>query len=223
MAAVHGLYPDPPTWDGDGGKRGEGEWIVLPFAGNGVPKGAVNDRDRWRNFVKAHLERLPDRAYPSRLANLLHNFLLGVDDRHAGNAVSFILGDKGFVTPIDQGWVYRETAPSLGRYPYSMDDDLLSRIRSDLNVDGRGDQVRRLIEVYDDFVKRGEAFANLSPAEVDEWVETMMVSYGGKGAVEHQDNLYEWHGKYATQWRRLRDNREENLRLLVPDKFIRMI
>ena len=114
--------------------------IVMEHAGNNLPSpenwkfGGKAISGRSRNYA---LKEWPDRnneaALRQRLNNAIHNWILGVSDRHENNGIAAI-GPNGemLAYPIDLAWVFREKKPSLKDYVdsyFGMDREVLTATR----------------------------------------------------------------------------------------------
>jgi hypothetical protein len=142
-------------------------FIMIPLAHNDVPDGAkIGAGAGGYDFNKASLNSLTDKGYPERLSNLLANFVLGVSDRHGGNAMGRIIetadGEKlAHVVPMDLGWAGRWHSKTFDRYQgdFGMDSNLIESMRRDLPnmpTEQRRETYARIQEVYRQMVVQTE-------------------------------------------------------------------
>lgn len=112
VAKAHGLYVEGPGADGFN-DRGQ-QFAVLPHAVNNLPEG--NFTFGRQNFDGELLAQDKD-AFPVYVGHAIHDYLLGVIDRHPGNGLVVQVDGKAHVLPIDQGWAGRDARDrSFGQY-----------------------------------------------------------------------------------------------------------
>lgn len=111
------------------------QFIVTPMVFNDIPNDhKIGDAVRGRDFILDQLQQAPDRGLPGRLSNLLTSFVLGVSDRHSGNAMGRIVElpdgtKKVIVVPMDLGWSGQYHGQTFSQYQnmFHMDGQLVSR------------------------------------------------------------------------------------------------
>lgn len=177
--AAHGFGADGAIIDGKTPRRGHTA-VIIPFAWQNVPEGAVvRKRDRAHNFdIKEIQRKFPDKAVVPRLAQFLHNFLLGAGDRHENNGMIQIIRhnnrDFPYIMPIDQA---RAAWAPRGLFAYHQGMDPLDRIQKDVAIvmndpdisdEDKRAIMERVIDVIDMFVERSKKIAELDEEELRE-------------------------------------------------------
>lgn len=234
LIAAHGFAVDGAVVDGvlpRSGKRG----VIIPFAFQDAPAGAVVKKDargRARNYnVEAIRQRFKDKGVAPRFAGLLHNFLLGVADRHSNNGMAHVVRVNGvdypYIVPIDQGragWDPSGWAEYAGRR-YHMDplgaikSDIRDALASkDLTDDEKEELKARVVGVFDQFVERSAAiadtpddelrahFADIDRAAVDAKIEGARGGNVGGNRYDEIMKIYRRNAKY------LKEHRDEILK-----------
>lgn len=217
LMAREGLPVEYAGWDGVQGGR---KFAVLPLAFNALPAGEVKKVGGNKNYDPAFFDDLPDKGYPQRLANLMHNALLGVSDRHWGNAMMIKVKGKGYVVPIDQGWAGRQTGATLAQYmrpDYRMDPNLLPSMKNGLAVlpdAERNKQGRAIINTYDEILGRANDVIREGKAKYLERTLGGVPSDQKEKARQALDEVFD---NYVQQVENLRMNRAKNLQDMLPD------
>lgn len=159
-----GMNVAPARFDGiikDPG--GDTPVAVMPFAWNRAAQGTM-ERPNAGNFNKRFFDQFEDKGFPVRLANLLGNYFMGVNDRHSNNAMMAIVDGQPHIVPIDLGWNgnradFRAYAGNKWN-GFNMDPDLYEAIADhldSLDPDDAEKQRNKLIEVFDGMILRGDA------------------------------------------------------------------
>lgn len=136
--AALGIQNDGAVIDG---KTSRGaDFVILPFAQNGIPENAVvipaAGNDNGLNYHKEAMDKDPT-TLAGRIATLGVNFLLGVADRHGQNGFAQMFavpgqGKVGVHVAWDLGWVMRQPDASIESYArgYSMDAGVVGKLRA---------------------------------------------------------------------------------------------
>lgn len=212
----HGLPVEAAGWDGKSEKPGsDRNFVVLPFAVNGVenPTKIGGDYDNYdiSNFKGVEAESIAPRVHA-----LLHNYLLGVSDRHGGNGFTVIADGRPLAIPIDQGWAaYNNESmrdkgvPDLETYlsrVYSMDRNLSTAAQSALKTDKDEAHARAVVEVYDAMIERAESILEAGPLE---WYNR--ISPGAPPNAFTRKRIEKIFRGYAQNLESLKDSRSNNL------------
>ena len=217
LAAAHGFDLEGAVRDGakQGGKR----FMVIPFAWQNIPEEHEYQKGGWNNFNVDGLDKLPDRAHPQRLAHALHNYLLGVADRHGGNGFGAVFKDKDgnlypHIVPIDQGWAGRTGRKGFMDYmnwDFSMDSGLISGIQELGKKLGR-DHIDAVMAEYDKIVERA---GRVIDAGFDDFKNQALAAYPGvrgDAALNKIKNVWD---TYVRNHARLEKDRDDMLRILL--------
>jgi hypothetical protein len=224
LANMHGFDIEGAVQDGK--SRGR-TFVVIPFNSNNIPddwklvEGVANGR----NFNHEALDRLPDKAAPQRVAHFLHNYMLGVADRHGGNGMGFVYekpdGTRvGHVVPIDQGWAAFINDLGFQQY-YSnsnfmrMEPGFFGNIKghiAGLSGPEKERQRQAIIQAVDDMIENTRAVAARTDAE---WMEMVTSMY--PDVVNAQPKATKIMREYRKKAKHLQDNRDEMLQLLGVD------
>jgi hypothetical protein len=171
LMTEHGFPVNGPGWDGDTRSVGIGgetkQFVILPYAANALPEGDVEFARRGGlNYDPSLLEGSPDDGLPQRLHGLLHNYVMGVTDRHGGNGFTVYANGEAFVIPIDQGWAGQNMSSNLNDYARSefgagwgMDPKLLFKMEERSQYLPPEDLARyqeKITEVYDSMIEAGD-------------------------------------------------------------------
>ena len=153
--------------------RNQGTVVVLEHGMNVVEGG--DDMNMRRRFEPGALDDR-EKGLSPRLDNFMLNWLLGVGDRHPGNAILAQNGDGDVAAiPIDLAWNFRDNSPDPRQYHFRMDSGLLSDLklaasRSPETRERLEEQIRTMLTrfnemIADDGVKnrifRGGAFEGI--------------------------------------------------------------
>lgn len=212
----HGLPVNGAGWDGMS-EKGYGKFVVLPFAWNGVesPEKAGYEKRNYHAdlFVDNGLEK---EGVAVRLHSLIHNFMLGVDDRHGNNSFTGIVNGKPVVIPIDQGWAGKDTNEKLTDYfsNYRMDRTMFDDAQRLLSKEQDEKYAQAVIDMYDAMIERTELIGSesleqwmervktpgikLSPAEMEKRVRVLRDSYLRRAeslVTQRKRNLAKWMSK----------------------------
>lgn len=178
LMVEHGLPVMGPGWDGKtkalGGDARE-EFVVLPFFANAAGEGDVIKASRGGSNYDPNLLEGSDEydALPQRLHGMLHNYMLGVTDRHEGNGFTAIVGGKPIVVPIDQGrsaWTAEVNMDSYAKI-YGMDRQVLFEVGEkvhNLNAESIQNYQEKITEVYDSIIDAGNRVLELGYADFSE-------------------------------------------------------
>jgi len=231
LAVAHGISTEGAMWAGKNA-------VVIPHVFNLVPDGktSLNRRNYDEDLIR-------DDAFPAALGHFLHNYLLSLGDRHAGNGmiVNVQQGEgylpQPFVIPIDQSWGNDLPFESMWEYARSsfwMHPTFLLDIRNqDLQIEP--DLHRQTMEnVYRETLERAEAVV---AAGEEQFVERLLS--GVPDTIGNPDQIFSLiqrtrradesemslreavriygskvFADYAKKVRRMRDDQEEFVRLL---------
>jgi hypothetical protein len=223
LAQMHGFDIEGAVQDGtDRGRR----FVVIPFNTNNIPDDwkRVGPQGGGRNFNAPALDQLPDKAAPQRVAHFLHNYLLGVADRHGGNGMAEVYekpdGTKvAHIVPIDQGWAARITAADFKEYFNDsafgmMEPDFFNKMRTHLaglNGPEKERQKQAVVQAVDDMIEKSRAISAKTDAEWMEMFTSMYPEITGAEARQKADKIIKVYRKKAQH---LQDNRDELLRIL---------
>lgn len=182
LAGAHGFDIEGAHMDGQIGGRNS---VVLPFAQHHVPSDWKEIQGNGDNFDKDAIDSLDDKAYPQRMAHYLHNYILNVRDRHAGNGFAKVFakpsGEKvAHIIPIDQGWAFKKgyQAPAGFRdYGLGMDNNLLDNIKRHLqqipNKKEQAIQRQAVVDAMDGIIENAQKVMKKDSADVYKWVKSM--------------------------------------------------
>ena len=182
LAGAHGFDIEGAHMDGQINGRNA---VVLPFAQHHVPKEWKEVKGNGNNFDKDAVDKLPDRAYPQRMAHYLHNYLLNVRDRHAGNGFAKVYAKPSgeqvaHIIPIDQGWALKigyKLAEGIERYDLGMDNDLLSSMSRHLSrIADKKEQAKQrkaIVDAMDGIIENAQKVIKMNESDVYDWVKSM--------------------------------------------------
>ena len=219
MALRHGFPVEAAGWDGrDNGRRpvdGVVPFAILPFAANGIENGKL--KKGFSAYDADIFDDLPDKAHPERFAHLLHNWMMGVADRNPGNGITYKIGNKPYVIPIDQGWAGRAITDSPWRYPMLMDGALdrgipfhLSRI----DAAERRKQAKALVDTYDEMLDRAEKVVAEGKAEFVRKTLNGVSATDRQAAKSRLEGIFD---SYQSQVSKMRQSRTNILTQIIPD------
>jgi hypothetical protein len=163
LAVAHGLNTEGAVWDGD---TPWGRSVVLPHAFNAAPDGEIQVPDYY-DYQRGLLEGAVDGGMPQALAHFLHNYVLGISDRHAGNGMMMRVGDQVVIVPIDQGWI----GQSLIAQPLRETDDA-----GLIDINSYASEFRMHTSILDDVSTHAKR-ANLSEEEAQKYAEKIIAVY----------------------------------------------
>jgi hypothetical protein len=217
--AIRGGFPvEAAGWDGKGrARRGNDPvpYAILPFALNGVENGTV--RTGPNSYSASIFNDLPDKAHPERVAHLMHNWLMGVSDRNNGNGMTYRIGNKAYVIPIDQGWAGREVTDSPWRYSFRMDSGLQSKVTthlSGLSPAERKRQARAIIETYDEMLDNAEKVVAEGRTE---FIRNTLNGVSSEYRDSARQRLEAVYDVYEGQVRKMRTRRSAILQDIIPN------
>jgi hypothetical protein len=222
MAIQHGFPVEMAGWDGQVQGRRQGQGIVpiaiLPFAANGIESGKLKKGNA--AYDAQIFNDLPDKAHPERFAHLLHNWMMGVADRNPGNGITYRIGDKPYVIPIDQGWAGQAITNSPWNFSFWMDSGLDGKMINHfggLNPSERKRQQMAIINTYDEMLDRAEKV--VSQGKADYIRKTLNgVLAADKGEAERQ--LGRIFDSYQSQVATMRQRRVRILGQIVPNDLL---
>lgn len=190
FAAAHGF--DVEAAQEDGVADGQ-TFIVIPLNTNNIPDDWTKVVDRnagGRNYNLRLMEELPDRAAPQRVSHFIHNYLLGVGDRHYGNGMGDVYEKPDgtrvvHIVPIDAGWAgakdfddFREYGSNSGWFnrQIGMDADMFGKIKThidSLNGPEKERQKQAIIKAVDDMIEKSRILSSQSNDELKNFVKEM--------------------------------------------------
>ena len=169
FAAAHGIIDDGAAWDGRGGRR-QNVFVVVPHAFNAAPDGDVRLVGNGpSNYYPQGLRGTIDDGHPQLLTHFLHEYLMNVNDRHAGNGMTLRVGDQAVVYPIDAGWATQGGDPDQSMFQwvrsFSMNPSILSNVRNyhdGLDPDKQQQFRAKIRTIVDDMVERSSRVSQLT-------------------------------------------------------------
>lgn len=234
FAAAHGF--DVEGAQADGVINGT-TFIAIPFNTNNVPsdwKRVPTPNAGGRNYHIAPMEQLPDKAAPQRVAHFIHNYLLGVGDRHHGNGMGSVYekpdGTKVVhIVPIDAGWANAQgvgLADDFEQYGrdsmwtnnrIGMDGDMFRKIKthiSSLTGEEKERQRQAIISAVDDMIEKSKKLSSQSDNELKDAVRGF---YPGVSEAQIAGKASNVINAYKRKSRYLERNRAQLLELLGVD------
>lgn len=216
LMVQHGFAVEGAGWDGRSPARGE-NFVVLPFVSNalGNPEkigGRGADNFGPYIFQDAGIER---QSFAPRLHSFLHNYMMGVSDRHSGNGFTVIADGVPLAIPIDQGWAGRARGTDFATYMreahgYTMDPGLFNDAATRLRTEADEAYAQSVIDVYDSMIERAEKAVE---GGVDAWLDR--ISPGGPASAAVRDRVDSLYDLYNTKLEALKLNRKANLSRLM--------
>ena len=218
LAFRAGLPVEAAGWDGQGPHHQGGvvPYAVLPHAFNGLENGSVKMPTNGDNFDPAIFNDVPNKAHPERMANLLHNWLMGVSDRHGGNGMSIMRGGKPYAIPIDQGWAGRNVVQDPRRFAFGMDPRFFQNVGDHLSAlqgKERSKQAREMISAYDGMLERAQEVVREGKQS---YVRAVINGVNPNKRAEAKQRLEEIFDTYETQVLNMQSKRMDILRSIVP-------
>jgi hypothetical protein len=192
------------------------QFIVTPMAFNDVPNDHTVGPDGGgpnSDFVLSQLRQAPDRGLPVRLASLWSNFILGVADRHEGNAIGRIItapdGKKeALVIPLDlarAGWGHNRTFAGYAS-GFSMDPHVMANAASGLqkitNIAVRKQTYEAIVKTFDEVVSKTEKV--LSVGKTRFVADALKNQHRSPAAVRKAERLYDGMQDHLTKLRATR-------------------
>lgn len=216
LMVEHGFTVEGGGWDGRSPGRNE-NFAILPFVSNalGNPEQiGARGGDNFGPYIfqDAGLEK---ESFAPRVHSFLHNYMLGVSDRHGGNGFTVIADGVPLAIPIDQGWAGRASSTDFATYVreahgYSMDAGLFNEAARKLKDEGDEAYALSIIEVYDSMIERAEkAIEGGSQGWLDR------ISPGGPASPAVRTRVESLYAMYSKKLDGLKANRKANLSRLM--------
>lgn len=189
------------------------QFIVTPMAFNDVPNDHTVGPDGGgpnSDFVLRQLRQAPDRGLPVRLASLWSNFILGVADRHEGNAIGRIItapdGKKeALVIPLDlarAGWSHNKTFAVYANQ-FIMDSNIMADAASGLqqitDIAIRKQTYEAIVKTFDEIVSKTEKV--LSVGKTQFVADALKNQIRNPAAVRKAERLYDGMQDHLTKLR----------------------